>query len=419
MVGEGRGHPRNSFALAALALGSFVIGTAELVIVGILNLIAEDFFVSVSTAGQLVTAYAIGISVGGPIANVLTSRIGRRTLLWLSLVVYLAGNVFAVLGVGFGALVAARIVTGSVHGLFIGVASSVAAALVTPDKRGRAIAMVFGGIAVATVVGVPLGTLVGQNLGWRAAFGGIVVIGVMALIATLLLVPSVHSPAPIRLVAQARSAFAPRAVATLVVGFLLVGGQFTVLTYLAVYLKRETGIGGSLISVFLLAYGIASAVGTFFGGRFADRNPTRTLVVANVLLIGALGALYGLGAAPVPAALALALWGLVGFGLVPSLQLRVITLAGQGADLAATLGASAVNAGIAVGAAVGGVVLAADGPKAVVLAGLVICAVALPVTWAAGLVAPPPTTSVAGGGPADGFSPGRSAETVADSQTVH
>jgi MFS transporter, DHA1 family, inner membrane transport protein len=382
-------HPRSTVALAALALGSFVIGTAELVVVGILNLVADDLSVSVSTAGQLVTAYALGISVGGPIVTALTIRFGRRTLLWMSLVVFIAGNTFAVLALGFGALLAARLVTGSIHGLFIGVATSVAVALVAPNKRGQAMGMVFGGIAVATVLGVPLGTLVGQKLGWQAAFVGIVALGVVALCATLVLVPSVPGPPPTQFGTQVKSAFAPRVLATLAMGFLLLGGQFTVLTYLAPYLEQVTGITGSLVSVFLLAFGVASAVGTFFGGRYADRSPTMTLVAANALLIVAMGALYLLGASPILTAAALGLWGLVGFGLVPSLQLRVVTLAGPGGDLAATLGASAVNEGIAAGAVVGGVALAGGGPAAVVLTGLMVCVVALPATLAAGLMRVP------------------------------
>lgn len=385
----GAGHPRSTVALAALALGSFVIGTAELVVVGILNLIADDLSVSVSTAGQLVTAYALGISVGGPIITALTIRLGRKFLLWLSLAIYIVGNLAAVISVSFGALIVARVLTGSIHGLFIGVASTVAATLVPAEKRGQAMAMVFGGIAVSTVLGVPLGTLVGQTLGWKAAFVGIVILGVIALVATLLLVPAVQSPGSTAIGAQARSAFAPRVLATLAVGFLLLGGQFTALTYLAPYLEEITGISGSLISVFLLAYGVASAIGTFFGGKFADRSATRTLVVANVLLIVAFAGLYAFGSSPLLATVALALWGLVGFGLVPSLQLRVITLAGPGGDLAATLGASAVNAGIAVGALVGGAVLAANGSHAVVLTALIVTAVALPATWAIGLLKVP------------------------------
>ncbi|MBB5954366.1 DHA1 family inner membrane transport protein [Saccharothrix tamanrassetensis] len=382
----GAGHPRSTVALVALALGSFVIGTAELVVVGILNLIADDLSVSVSTAGQLVTAYALGISIGGPIITALTIKLGRKFLLWLALAVYIVGNLVAVISVSFGALLIARVLTGSIHGLFIGVASTVAAVLVPAERRGQAMAMVFGGIAVSTVLGVPLGTLVGQALGWQAAFVGIVILGVIALAATLLLVPPVRSPGSAGIGAQARSAFAFPVIATLLVGFLLLGGQFTALTYLAPYLEEITGISGSLISVFLLAYGVASAVGTFFGGKFADKSATKTLVVANILLIIAFAGLYVFGGSPILATITLALWGLVGFGLVPSLQLRVITLAGAGGDLAATLGASAVNAGIAVGALVGGAVLAASGAHAVVLTALIVSAVALPATWAIGLL---------------------------------
>jgi len=392
-IQPGAGHPRSKVALAALALGSFVIGTAELVVVGILNLIAGDLTVSVSTAGQLVTAYALGISIGGPIVTALTIKLGRRLLLWLALAIYILGNAVAIVTVSLGELLIARVLTGSIHGLFIGVASTIAAALVPPAKRGEAMAMVFGGIAVSTVVGVPLGTMVGQALGWRATFVGIVILGVIALVTTLLLVPAVESPSATGIGAQARSAFAPRVIATLAVGFLVLGGQFTALTYLAEYLVGVTGIPSSLISVFLLAYGVASAVGTFFGGRFADKSATKTLVVANILLIVAFAGLYVFGGSPILAAITLALWGLVGFGLVPSLQLRVITLAGPGADLAATLGASAVNAGIAVGALVGGAVLAASGAHAVVLTALIICAVALPATWAVGLLKVPSATA--------------------------
>jgi DHA1 family inner membrane transport protein len=385
----GLSQSRSTRALVALGLGSFVIGTAELLVVGVLNLVAQDMQVSVSTAGQMVTAYALGISVGGPIVSALTTRFGRRFLLVAALAAYVIGNVVAVAAVGFGMLIVARVLTGSIHGLFIGVASVVAASLVPPERQGRAMGMVFGGIAVATVLGVPLGTLIGQGLGWRAAFVGVVILGVLALIATLLLVPTVPARGNAAFGAQARAAFAPRVLGMLGVGLLLIGGQFTVFTYLAPFLQDITGISGGLISVFLLAYGLASAIGTFIGGRFADRGAARTLIVANLVLVAAFVVLYLIGATPILVALVLAVWGLVGFGLVPSLQLRVITLSGPGADLAATLGASAVNAGIAGGAVFGGWVLSQYGVHAVVLAGLIICAVAFPATWAASFLKPP------------------------------
>ncbi|MGW3034743.1 MFS transporter [Streptomyces sp. NPDC001178] len=374
---------RTQLALGTLALGAFVIGTAELVIVGILNLIAKDTGVSVGTAGLLVTAYALGICIGGPLLTAVTIRLGRHLLLWSALSVFLVGNLLAAVTTSFGALIVARVITGAIHGLFIGVASALAAHLVPAGQQGRAVAMVFGGIAVSTVIGVPLGTLVGNAIGWQATFVGIVALGALALVATFAFVPRVGITGPTGLGSQVRHAFAPRVLAQLGVGLLLLGGQFAAFTYLASYLEDVTGISGGAVSAFLLVYGIASAVGVFGGGRFADRGAATTLVVANVALALILTALHYVGDNPALTAVALAVWGLVGFGLVPSFQLRVITLAGPGGDLAATLGASAVNAGIAGGAAAGGWAVEAHGVDSVFVLALIVMVVALPATWAA------------------------------------
>ena len=380
-MGFGGGR-RASFALGALFLGAFVVGSAELVVVGILSLLARDLAVSIGSAGTLVTAYALGISVGGPVLAALSVRFGRRLLLGVSLAAYVVGNVVAVVTVDFGLLLVARVVTGSMHGLFVGVALAVAAGLVPPERRGRAISVVLGGIAVSTVLGVPLGTVIGQAMGWRAAFVAVIVLGIVALVSVLVFVPSVENAGTGGFAAQARHALAPRVLAVLAVGFLLMGGQFAALTYLAPFLEGVTGISGGFIGVFLLAYGIANAAGTFVGGWAADRNAIATLVVANVLLIFALGVLYIAGSAPILVALALGLWGLVGFGLVPSLQYRAVSLAGPGRDFAAILPASAVNAGIAAGALLGGRAVEYFGASAPFLVGAVICAIVLPATWA-------------------------------------
>jgi DHA1 family inner membrane transport protein len=370
--------------------------------------------ISIGTAGTLVTAYALGISIGGPALTAMSMRFGRRRLLWLSLATYVAGNVLAVVAVDFGMLLVARVLTGALHGLFIGVAFAVAAALVPPERMGRAISVVFGGIAVSTALGVPLGTLIGQELGWQAAFVAIVVLGIVALAAALVFVPSIENSGMGGFAAQARHALAPRVLAVLGVGFLVMGGQFAALTYLAPFLERVTGISGGLIGVFLLAYGVANAVGTFTGGRFADRGAAATLVVANVLLIVAIGTLYLAGSTPIVVALALGLWGLVGFGLVPSLQYRVVSLAGPGKDLAATLPTSAVTAGIAAGALIGGWALTRGGVDSAVLAASVMCAIALPATWATGWLRAPAvggkpavaTPTEAAAGPNDSFEHG-------------
>jgi DHA1 family inner membrane transport protein len=380
---------RGNLALAALALGAFAIGTAELVVVGILNLIAKDTSVSVSTAGQLVTAYALGIAFGAPLLTVLTGRFGRRSVLRLSLVAFVTGNALAVAATSFHMLLVARVITGSIHGLFIGVASVVAAALVAPEHRGRAISTVFGGIAVSTVVGVPVGTLLGQTLGWRAAFVAVSVAALVALVVSLLFVPPVAGRSSGKLRSQAHAAFAPRVLGMLGVGLLLMGAQFTAFTYLTPFLGKVTGVSGGLVSVFLLVFGLAAAAGTFLGGRAADRSATTTLLVANIVLLGALGALYLVGSTPVLALIALAAWGFAGFAIIPALQLRVINLAGTGGDLASTLGASAVNAGIAVGSLIGGFVLARHGASAPLVVAATLCALAIPATWAARFLTPP------------------------------
>jgi MFS transporter, DHA1 family, inner membrane transport protein len=387
---------RASLALASIALAAFVMGTAELVVVGVLNLIASDLGVSVGRAGLLVTAYAAGISLGGPLLAMLTLRFPRRKVLTAALVAYLAGNALAVVVASFEMLLAARLATGALHGLFIGAAFAVATTLVPAERMGRAISAVFGGIAVSAAVGVPLGTLIGQEFGWQATFAAIVVLGGVALVATLALVPSIISNSGSHGTReQVPHAFAPRVLAVLAVGFLLLGGQFAGLTYLAAFLGSVTGVTGAAIPVFLLCFGVANTAGTVLGGAAADRDAAGTLLRANAVLVVALLALWLGGASPVVTAVALAVWGLVGFGLVPSLQHRVVTLAGPGAELAAALPASAVTAGIAVGSLVGGWAVGPDAGAPIVIA-LAICATALPLNWLTGRFVTPRAPSSAG-----------------------
>jgi DHA1 family inner membrane transport protein len=379
---SGPGETRNKLALGALGLGAFAIGTAELVIVGVLNLIADDLDVSLSTAGLVVTAYALGISIGGPIVTAATIKVQRHTLLCAALVVFVLGNLAAVFAGVFGLLVVARVLCGALHGLFLGAASAVATGLVAPEHRGQAVGLVFGGISVSTVFGVPLGTLLGQNLGWQATFAGVAVLGVVALVVIMIWVPAVRSSGSGGLGSQAQHAFHPRVLAMLAAQVLLMGSQFIAFTYLAAFLEDVTGIDGAMVSVFLMIFGVFSAIGTFAGGRFADVNASRTLLVGNAVLIVGLLGLYVFRESRPMVGVALAVWGVVGFGVTPALQLRVISLAGEGADLAATLGASAANVGVASGAAVGGWALASFGIEDVPLTALVFAVIALPAVWA-------------------------------------
>jgi len=368
-------------ALAVLALGAFVFGTAEFVVVGVLDLVARDLGTSIDSAGHLVMAYALGIAIGGPVATALTTRFERRFVIALSLGVFVAFNLVVIISRHLGLLLFARFMPGAMHGLFVGAASVIAAGLVRPEQRGQAMAMVFGGVAVATVLGVPLGTWVAQAMGWRTAFTAIVAMGAAAWIATLCFVPRASERSTNTFEVQVRAAFAPRVLALLGLAALLMGGQFSALTFIAPYLKQVSGASDTTISAYLLAYGIASAVGMFAGGRLADRNASLTLVAANVLLVLVLSVFYLFGANPVVAVIALGAWGLAGFGMVPAIQLRVVGLAGPGADLAASLSASAVNAGIAAGSLAGGFALARFGVEAPMGMAVSLCALALPATW--------------------------------------
>ncbi|WP_043627755.1 MFS transporter, partial [Nonomuraea candida] len=378
---------RGNLALISLFLATFVLGSTELVVVGVLDLIAADTGVTVSTAGTLVTAYALGLCLGGPALTAATITLPRRTLLWACMLAFLLATLAMVVTTSFALLLVARVVAGALHGAFVGAAFAAVGALLPVERLGRGIAVVLGGIAVSTAMGVPIGTLVGRSLGWRGAFMVIVAVGVIVLAGLLLAMPAIAAPAggqAAGLRAQARSAFAPRVLAMLAIGVLLLGGQFTVFTYITPFLLQVTAISDSAVSGFLLAYGVATAIGTFAGGWAADRDASRTLLAANVVLVLALGLLYLTGTVPVLTALALLVWGLVGFGLVPALQYRVATLAGPARDLAASLPASAVNAGIAAGALLGGWALTGSGLSAVVIAGLLMCLACLPLTWLTG-----------------------------------
>jgi DHA1 family inner membrane transport protein len=394
---------RASLVLATLFLGTFGLGTAELLVVGVLNLIAADLHVSVSAAGALVTANALGLAIGGPTLTALTIKLDKRTVLIGTLVLFIVANLVPVLTADYGLFVAARTVAGALQGLFIGVGFVVGTSIVPPERTGRAISVIIFGVAVSTALGVPLGTLVGQELGWRGSFTAVVVLAVIALVAALRLIPSM----PVAgggAAGQAAYAFAPRVLAALGLNFLVFAALFAALTYLVPFLENVTGISGGLISAFMMAYGVATAVGSFGGGRFADTDAARTLTLATAGVAASLLVLYLLGASAFFAALALVALGLFGMGMAPSLQYRVVSLAGPGGQLASSLPASAINVGIAFGSAAGGVAIGASTVSAAVITGLVIAVIAVPVAWATSFLKPPVVQAARSVGKATGAS---------------
>jgi len=373
---------RPTLILAVLFTGAFVMGCAEMLVVGLIDLIATDLQVSVPSAGALVTANAVGLAVGGPLLTFLTTAFDRRRVLLLSTGVFVLANLLPALGADYSTFFVARVVIGAVQGLYIAAAITMATSIVPPERAGRAMAVVISGFASASAFGLPLGTLLGQAIGWRASFVAVVVIAALVLALAVIVLPSVPSGGTTDALAQARQALAPRVLALLGLCFVIFVAIQSVLTYVVPFLDQVTDVRGSVVGAFLLAYGVATTVGSWVGGRFADANAARTLVIGTTGLLASLGLMAAFGGVAGCVALAILGLGAFGMGMAPSMQHRVVSLAGQGGPLAASLPASAVNAGIAVGSLAGGVAINVGGVGSTVIAGMAFAVVAIVVAVA-------------------------------------
>ena len=353
---------RSTLALLALAISAFAIGTTEFISVGLLPLIADDLNIPLTTAGLTVTLYALGVTFGAPILTSLTTAISRKTLLLTIMLVFIVGNSLAAAANGIAVLLIARVISALSHGLFMSIASTIAADLVPENRKASAIAIMFTGLTVATVTGVPLGTFLGQQLGWRAAFIAIIAIGVIALIGNLFLVPSKGLRKGIRtpLSEQVKLVTNGRLLLAFAITALGYGGTFVVFTYLSPLLHEISGFKESTVAIILLVYGIAIAIGNMIGGKVANTRPMNALfymfaVQAVVLFVLTFTAPY-----KVAALITIFFMGLLAFMNVPGLQVHVVTLADRyvpsARDVASALNIAAFNAGIAIGAYLGGVV---------------------------------------------------------------
>ncbi|MEU4388151.1 MFS transporter [Promicromonospora sp. NPDC023805] len=375
--------------LSTLFAANFVLGTAETLVIGLLVVISGDLGVSVPAAGGLVTAYAVGLAAGGPLLTMATMRLDRRTVVRGSIGVFVVGNLLAVVTADYLTFLVARGITGALHGLFLATAFTVATAVVPREAAGRAMAAILLGNTLAGAFGAPLGTALGQVAGWRGAFVAVAALGALVLAASWFLVPSLPgASADDAGRGQLRNAFAPRVLALLAVCFLVFAASCAAWSYVVPFLEEVTGVSGAMVGVYLMIYGAATAAGAYVGGRLADWNAPRALVLGLIGLTLSLVALWFLGSSPVMVALILALLGLCTMGMAPSLQHRVVSLAGPGAPLAQSLPASAANVGVATGAAVGGLAISGFGVPAAVAVGALIGAVAIPITMATGRLTP-------------------------------
>lgn len=349
-------------ALWALTISAFGIGTTEFVIVGLLPTVANDLNTSISSAGLLVSLYAVGVAIGAPVLTALTSQIARKRLLIAIMLLFIIGNGLAAIAPSFILLILARILTGFAHGVFFSIGSTIAASLVPEDKRASAISIMFAGLTVAIVTGVPLGTYIGQNFGWRATFIGVAILGIIGAVASYFLVPaSIKTSKPLRIVDQLKVLKNRSILLVLSITALGYGGTFVTFTYLAPLLEEVTGFSANMTSVLLLVYGIAIALGNVIGGKVSNKKPGKALMVMFALQAIVLFILYFTASSQIWSVVTLFFMGILAFSNVPALQLYVVKMSEKylpgTEDVSSALNIAAFNVGIAIGAYVGGLII--------------------------------------------------------------
>ncbi len=350
-------------ALLALTLSAFAIGTTEFVIVGLIPTMAEDLNVSLPSAGLLVSLYALGVAIGAPVLTALTGRWNRKSLLLSVMLLFVVGNLLAWQAPGYNTLVMARILTGLAHGVFFSIGSTIATGLVSKEKAASAIAIMFTGLTVALVTGVPLGTYIGQWFGWHTTFLVVAILGVLALLGSAVLIPkNLKQATPATFTEQLTVLTQPRLLLVYAMTAVGYGGTFVAFTYLAPILEQVSGFAPSAIGLIMLVYGLSVAIGNIFGGKMADRmGPVKALQIIFSALALVLLAFTFTAAQPLAAVITVLIWGAFAFGNVPGLQVYVVQLAEKytpnAVDVASGLNIAAFNVGIAIGSIVGGVVV--------------------------------------------------------------
>jgi len=345
--------------LLALALGGFGIGLTEFGIMGLLPEIAADFHVSEPVAGYLISGYALSVAVGGIGLTAAVTRFDRKKVLLSLMVLFIAGNLISAIAPSYSLLMVGRIVAALCHGAFFGVGAVVAADMVAPNKRAGAIALMFTGLTAANVLGVPLGTLLGQQLGWRSTFWAITIIGVVALAGIQLLVPPTPASTESGLRGELRVFRRPQVWLSAGVTVLGFGGMFGAFTYIAFTLTEVSGFASSMVPWLLVVFGVGLFVGNFAGGRAADRALTPALVVTLALLTVVLVVFALTAHSKIMTVVSLLLMGVVGFATVPGLQLRIMGYAKEAPTMASGANIAAFNVGNAVGAWLGGLAIGA------------------------------------------------------------
>ena len=370
-------------ALLALALSAFAIGTTEFVIMGLLPEVAGDLQVTIPSAGWLISGYALGVAIGAPVMALLTAKLPRKKTLILLMSIFIIGNILCALAYSYNLLMLARVVTALCHGAFFGIGAVVAASLVAPGRQASAVALMFTGLTLANVLGVPLGTWFGQLFGWRATFWGVAIIGVLAFVALIVSLPTHKEEKPVHLASEVSALANGKLWLSLLMTVCFAAAMFALFSYIAPLLLQVTGISNRGVSWTLFLIGAGLTVGNILGGKLADWKVSFSLMLSFALI--ALFSLlfswtsHGFWLAEVT----LFLWAMATFATVPGLQINVVRHGKEAPNLVSTLNISAFNVGNALGAWVGGAViergygLTSVPVAAAVLAvlGLIVCAI--------------------------------------------
>ncbi|WP_193335028.1 MFS transporter [Devosia beringensis] len=349
-----------SLPLIALFLAAFAFGTAEFVIAGVLPEVAEGLGISIPTAGFLVTGYAIGIAIGGPIVAVATKKMSRKVLILALGAVFTLGQALCALAPSFEWLMLARVIVSVAHGTYFGIAAVVAFNLVPQDKRGFAVALILSGLTVSNILGVPGGTAIGNAFGWRATFWAVGALGLVAtLIIAVALPPTAGADTTSGSFLREFKALARQQIVTsLFIVMLVMIGQYSLFTYIAPLLREVTGLGVNTVPWILLLYGVGATIGVFIGGRLADWRLMPSLIVILCLQAVTYTALFLVAPQPVPMAIMVVLWGGINFAFGSPVQSRILAWAADAPNLASSLIPTGFNIGIAIGAVLGGSMVA-------------------------------------------------------------
>jgi len=345
--------------LLALAVAAFAIGTTEFVIMGLLPEVASDLKVSIPSAGMLVSGYALGVALGAPLLAAFTAKMERKHALLLLMGLFILGNALCAIAPNYDVLMVARVVAAFCHGSFFGIGAVVAAHLVPANQRARAIALMFAGLTLANVLGVPFGTFLGQWAGWRSTFWAVTALGVIAALGVFRFVPSLPDLKAPDMRRELRVLREPQALIALGMTVLGFGGVFTVFTYIAPILQEQSHVSPHWTGAVLVLFGVGTTIGNMLGGRLADWKLMPSLMGILVVLAALLVAFAWTMHSTVASIVTVFLWGIAAFATIAPLQSRVVHVAGDAPNLASTLNIAAFNLGNAGGAWLGGAVLAA------------------------------------------------------------